>query len=475
MQTVRQPSLLQVGLLAGVIILMIIVMTQYTPLPIQLALLGAWFATLGLGKWLGRSYESMQNGLLTGISQGMEAILVLIAVGALIGSWMAGGIVPSIIYYGLSVMTPQIFLFAAFFICAVTSLATGTSFGTIGTAGIAMMGIGEGFGLPAPLVAGAAISGAYVGDKLSPLSDTTVMTASLCRVDLIEHIKSMLYISVPAIVIASALFLFTGILTGHQGSTGRATEVMAVIDAWFTVSPFMILPALAVITLLILRQPAVPVIFFGALLGVVWAVLFQQQDVIPALETLYGGSHIESDDNVIAVLLNRGGMVSMLPNILLIILALGIGGLMEATGVLATITTSLQRWADNVTKLGLSTLLAGIIGNILGGAAYVSLITASTITGKNYDATGTDRRVLSRNAESGGTVVTPMIPWSDGGVFMATTLGVSTAAYLPYLWYHLLVLGIAVLYSFTGWFHFNNAIRSGKTFTNEQKTTRSQS
>ena len=187
MQTVRQPSLLQVGLLAGVIILMIIVMTQYTPLPIQLALLGAWFATLGLGKWLGRSYESMQNGLLTGISQGMEAILVLIAVGALIGSWMAGGIVPSIIYYGLSVMTPQIFLFAAFFICAVTSLATGTSFGTIGTAGIAMMGIGEGFGLPAPLVAGAAISGAYVGDKLSPLSDTTVMTASLCRVDLIEH------------------------------------------------------------------------------------------------------------------------------------------------------------------------------------------------------------------------------------------------------------------------------------------------
>ncbi|MEQ5809102.1 Na+/H+ antiporter NhaC [Alteromonas sp. NFXS44] len=473
MQTVRQPSLLQVGLLAGVIILMIVVMTQYTPLPIQLALLGAWFATLGLGKWLGRSYESMQNGLLSGISQGMEAILVLIAVGALIGSWMAGGIVPSIIYYGLSVMTPQIFLFAAFFICAVTSLATGTSFGTIGTAGIAMMGIGEGFGLPAPLVAGAAISGAYVGDKLSPLSDTTVMTASLCRVDLIEHIKSMLYISVPAIVIASALFLFTGILTGHQGSTGRATEVMAVIDAWFTVSPFMILPALAVITLLILRQPAVPVIFFGALLGVVWAVLFQQQDVIPALETLYGGSHIESDDNVIAVLLNRGGMVSMLPNILLIILALGIGGLMEATGVLTTITTSLQRWADNVTKLGLSTLLAGIIGNILGGAAYVSLITASTITGKNYNATGTDRRVLSRNAESGGTVVTPMIPWSDGGVFMATTLGVTTAAYLPYLWYHLLVLGIAVLYSFTGWFHFNNAIRPAKTFTNEQKTTES--
>ncbi len=144
----------------------------------------------------------------------------------------------------------------------------------------------------------------------------------------------------------------------------------------------------------------------------------------------------------------------MLTNILLIILALGIGGLMEATGVLATIATTLQRWASNVTKLGLSTLLAGILGNLLGGAAYVSLITARTITGKNYDEMGVDRRVLSRNAESGGTVVTPMVPWSDGGVFMATTLGVSTAAYLPFLWYHLLVLGVAVLYSFTHWFQF---------------------
>lgn len=453
-RTERQPTMLHVTLLAVVIILFIVGMTQWMDLPIHLALTAAWFATLGLGKWLGQSYEHMQRGLLTGISQGMEAILVLIAVGALIGSWMAGGIVPSIIYYGLSVMNPQIFLFAAFFICAITSIATGTSFGTIGTAGIAMMGIGEGFGLPAPLVAGAAISGAYVGDKLSPLSDTTVMTASLCRVNLMEHIKSMLYISIPAIIIAALMFLAAGFMVGHSGSTARATEVMSVIDQYFTISPLMLLPALLVVILLVLKQPAVPVIFFGALLGVVWAILFQGYEISQATAALYSGSHIASDDPVITVLLNRGGMESMLTNILLIILALGIGGLMEATGVLATIATTLQRWASNVTKLGLSTLLAGILGNLLGGAAYVSLITASTITGKNYDEMGVDRRVLSRNAESGGTVVTPMVPWSDGGVFMATTLGVSTAAYLPFLWYHLLVLGVAVLYSFTHWFQF---------------------
>ena len=453
-RTEKQPTMLHVTLLAAVIILFIVGMTQWMDLPIHLALTAAWFVTLGLGKWLGQSYEHMQRGLLTGISQGMEAILVLIAVGALIGSWMSGGIVPSIIYYGLSVMNPQIFLFAAFFICAITSIATGTSFGTVGTAGIAMMGIGEGFGLPAPLVAGAAISGAYVGDKLSPLSDTTVMTASLCRVNLVEHIKSMLYISIPAIIIAALMFLAAGFMTGHSGSTARATEVMSVIDQYFTISPLMLLPALLVVILLVMKQPAVPVIFFGALLGVIWAVLFQGNEVSQATASLYSGSHIASDNPVITVLLNRGGMESMLTNILLIILALGIGGLMEATGVLATIATTLQRWASNVTKLGLSTLLAGILGNLLGGAAYVSLITASTITGKNYDEMGVDRRVLSRNAESGGTVVTPMVPWSDGGVFMATTLGVSTAAYLPFLWYHLLVLAIAVLYSFTHWFHF---------------------
>ena len=269
-RTERQPTMLHVTLLAVVIILFIVGMTQWMDLPIHLALTAAWFATLGLGKWLGQSYEHMQRGLLTGISQGMEAILVLIAVGALIGSWMAGGIVPSIIYYGLSVMNPQIFLFAAFFICAITSIATGTSFGTIGTAGIAMMGIGEGFGLPAPLVAGAAISGAYVGDKLSPLSDTTVMTASLCRVNLMEHIKSMLYISVPAIIIAALMFLAAGFMVGYSGSTARATEVMSVIDQYFTISPLMLLPALLVVILLVLKQPAVPVIFFGALLGVVW-------------------------------------------------------------------------------------------------------------------------------------------------------------------------------------------------------------
>ncbi|RDV25464.1 Na+/H+ antiporter NhaC [Alteromonas aestuariivivens] len=450
------PSMRQIFVLVFSIIATLYLLTEVLSQSIQIALLASWFLIMALGKVNGVSYPRMQHGLIQGISKGMDAILVLMAVGALIGSWMAGGVVPNIIYLGLSIMSPDIFLFAAFIICSVTSVATGTSFGTVGTAGIAMMGIGAGFGLPLPLVAGAAICGAYVGDKLSPLSDTTVMTASLCRVSLVSHIKSMLYVSGPAFLITAILFLFTGFAFDLGGSTSRAEEVMATISEIYPIAWYMLIPALVVVALLIMQMPAVPVILLGALLGVVWAYGFSDKTLTEALTTLYRGNVISTSDSFIGILLNRGGITSMLEVILLVILALGLGGLMEVTGVLATIANRLQHWASTPGRLGVSTILAGVLGNMLGGAAYVALITASTITGKNYQAMGIDRRVLSRNAEAGGTITTPMIPWTDGGVFMATTLGVATGTYLPFLWYHILVLVISVIYAYTNWFSFRD-------------------
>lgn len=448
---VRLPSLAEVlGLMAGLIAIIYLSLNQLG-LPIQLALFGAWFLVIGLGLRLGHSYDRLQSALLDGIRNGMEAILVLIAVGALIGSWIASGIVPSIIYYGLSVMNPAIFLPAAFVICALTSLSTGTSFGTVGTAGIAMIGIGHSFGMPLPLVAGAVISGAYVGDKLSPLSDTTVMTASLCKVDLVEHIKSMLYVSVPAATAAAMLFLLVGLFyVDTVADTGRADAAMAALASHFTIGWHMLLPVAVVLGLLVMRHPSVPVITFGAVLGVIWAVLFQDTPILEALRTTYYGSVMHSNEEFLNTLLNRGGIGSMLEVIVLILFALGLGGLMEQSGVLQVICRNLLSWAQNPGRLTLSTLLAGFFGNLLGGAAYVSLITASTMTEKNYDQQGIDRRVLSRNTEAGGTLTTPMVPWSDGGMFMATTLGVATLSYLPFLWYHFLVLIISVIYGFAG-------------------------
>ncbi|MTW84507.1 Na+/H+ antiporter NhaC [Virgibacillus dakarensis] len=422
-------------------------------IPIQLALLTTWFMIMLVGLRIGYTYSEMQDGILKGIYDGLEAVLVLISVGALIGTWIAGGVVPSIIYYGLSIIDPSIFLMAAFIICAITSLATGTSFGSAGTAGIAMMGIGVSFGFPIALVAGAVISGCYVGDKLSPLSDTTVMTASLSKVNLIEHIKSMLFVSTPAFIITALLFLGTGFFFhGSNGDLSQAQSTMTSLSEYFNIAWYMLIPAAVVILMLALKKPSIPVILLGALLGSVWAYLFQDVALLDAINSLYSGNNIESGVDFIDNLLNRGGIEFMLGVIVLILFALGVGGLMEKIGILRVICNTMLAWADNAGKTTLTTLLSGFFGNFFGGAAYVSIITASKITEENYDRLNIDRRVLSRNTEAGGTVTTPMVPWSDGGVFMAATLGVSTLTYLPFLWFNFLVIVISLIYGFTNKF-----------------------
>ncbi len=449
----RLPTLPEVlFVLISFTLIMFLFVVEFS-LPIQLALLTTWFVIMLVGWRIGYSYKEMQDGLLKGIYDGSEAVLVLISVGALIGTWIAGGVVPSIIYYGLTIIHPSIFLLAAFIICAITSIATGTSFGSAGTAGIAMMGIGASFGLPVALVAGAVISGCYVGDKLSPLSDTTVMTASLSKVNLIDHIKSMSYVSGPAFLIAGTLFVITGyFFIDNSGDLSQAEATMTALSEYFNISWYMVIPAAVVIVLLALKMPSIPVILFGALLGSIWAFLFQGVGALESINILYAGGEINSGVEFIDNLLNRGGISFMLDVIVLILFALGVGGLMEKTGILRVICIKMLAWADNAGKTTVTTILSGFFGNFFGGAAYVSVITASKITEENYDRLGIDRRVLSRNTEAGGTVTTPMVPWSDGGVFMAATLGVSTLTYLPFLWFNFLVIIISLLYGFTNKF-----------------------
>ena len=450
------PTLRQILLLAMTIIGCIVLFSVVNDVPVQVPLVFSWFSIIGLGILLGHSYHSLQKGLIDGVTQGGDAILVLIAVGALIGSWIAGGVVPNIIYFGLSVMSPEYFLVGAFFVCSITSLATGTSFGTAGTAGVAMMGIGASFGLPLPLVAGAVISGAYVGDKLSPLSDTTVMAASLCEVNIVEHIKSMLTVSFPAIALAASLFLAVGLFYDFDTSSNQTDVVLVALEQNFSIGWYMLLPAAIVIALLIFKLPSVPVIFFGALLGVIWAMLFEANNFDTAFGSLVKGNTIESDLPFLNILLNRGGIQSMAGVVVIIILALGLGGLMRTVGVLDTVSMRIKHWATSIGRLTSATMMAGIMGNMIGGAAYVAIITASTLTKQNYRHLNIDKRVLSRNTEAGATIPTPMIPWSDGGIFMASTLGVATVSYLPFLWYHLLVIAITLIYGKLGWFSFSS-------------------
>lgn len=453
---VREKKLPSVAVLLLILAAFVVVMFGFIvvlELPIQLALLTVWFVIMGFGLYLGYNYNDMEKGLLKGVSEGMGATLILVAVGTLIGSWIAGGVVPTMIYYGLTVMNPGTFLMAAMIICAVTSIATGTSFGSAGTAGIAMMAIGESFELPTYLVAGAVISGCYVGDKMSPLSDTTVMTAYLSNVELFRHIKSMAFVSVPAFIIAAVLYWIAGaVVSDSSGDLTVANETMANLRETFNISWIMLIPAAIVVVLLLFKMPPVPVIVLGAFIGALWAVFFQGYNFVDAVMTMYSGSEIATGIQFIDELLDRGGITFMLEVIILIILALGVGGLLQRIGAFEVVGNIFSKWANNTGNLTLTTLLASFFGTAFGGAAYVSLLTGTKITEENYDRKGISKTLLSRNVEAGGTLTAPMVPWADGGVYMAATLGVATLVYLPFFWYGIIAIIITLVYGYLGLF-----------------------
>ncbi|EWH21901.1 Na+/H+ antiporter NhaC [Bacillus haynesii] len=453
MKTARLPSMLEIIIVLGAFLAIVCSFTVKFDLPIQLALFISWFLVILLGLRLGHRYEDLQKSITNGISNGLEAILILISVGALIGTWIAGGVVPTLIYYGLEFIHPSIFLLATLIICSITSVATGTSWGTVGTAGIAMMAIGEGLGLPLPLVAGAVLSGAYFGDKLSPLSDSTVLASSLSKVEVITHVRAMLYLSVPAYLITAVLFTITGFMYGSRHVDLEKVEFLkASLQNTFDIHIWMLVPAIVVIVLLAMRKPSVPTIAIGALLGAIWAAVFQGMNFADAIGTAYNGFSIDTGIKFMDELLNRGGIQGMLGSVVVIILGLGFGGLLEHLGVLKVIVSKFQQKLTSAGNVTFSTIIVAFLANVFGCAMYVSLILTPKIMEKSYDKLGIDRRVLSRNAEVGGTMTSGMVPWSDNGIYMAGILGVSTFSYLPFMWLSFVSIGLAILYGYTGKF-----------------------
>lgn len=460
------PTLFEIIIVLGVFLALVLSFTVFLDLPIQLALFVSWFIAMLLGIRLGYSYKDLQNAIVHGISNGLEAVLILVSVGALIGTWIAGGVVPTLIYYGLEFIHPSIFLLATLIICSIMSVATGTSWGTVGTAGIAMIAIGEGLGIPLPLVAGAILSGAYFGDKLSPLSDSTVLASSLSKVDVLAHVRAMLYLSIPAYVITAILFTVVGFMYGGKNIDLDKVEFLkSSLQNTFDIHIWMLIPAVLVIVLLAMKKPSMPVIVIGALLGAIWAVVFQGMDIAHAIATAYNGFSIKTDVEFLNGLLNRGGIVGMLDSLVVIIFGLGFGGLLEKLGVLKVIVSTFEKKLTSAGNVTLSTLIVAFLANIFGCAMYVSLILTPKIMEDSYDRLHLDRRVLSRNSEVGGTLTSGMVPWSDNGIYMAGILGVSTFSYLPFMWLSFVAIGLAIIYGYTGkfiWYTKNNTVKAEK-------------
>ncbi|MCY9802154.1 Na+/H+ antiporter NhaC [Vibrio scophthalmi] len=451
-RTLRLPSLTQVIVSLGLFLLMAFSFTAKFNLPIQLALYIGWFIIIVLGLRLGHKYKELEQAALNGISNGLGAVLILLAVGALVGTWISGGIVPTIIYYGLKAIHPSIFLLATMVICSLTALATGTSWGAAGTAGIAMMGIGQGLGVPAPITAGAILSGCYFGDKMSPLSDSVILASSMSNVEVVEHIKGMLPIALISYIITGILFTLFGFHYAGNIDMSQVDGVIAAMDQQFYITPFSFVPVVIVLALLAMRMPSFPVISFGSLLGIVWAVMIQDVNFLTAFQTAWEPYSILSGVDFIDSILNRGGMSSMLGSVAVIVFGLGFGGLLDKVGVLETVAKMFERRVNSAGSLATSTIATAFMGNVFGSAMYVSLILTPKICAKNYDRLGYKRKNLSRNAEFGGTLTSGMVPWSDNGIYMASILGVATLSYAPFMWLSFVCIIVTIVTSYLGLF-----------------------
>ncbi|HUF24007.1 MAG TPA: Na+/H+ antiporter NhaC [Vicinamibacterales bacterium] len=432
----------------------------------QIALILAAAAGIVIGIAHGHTWKALEKGIVHGISLAMGAILILLMVGALIGSWILGGIVPTMIYYGLQLLSPSIFLPSACALCCFVSLATGSSWTTAGTVGVALIGVAAAQDVPLGLAAGAVISGAYFGDKMSPLSDTTNLAPAMAGTDLFTHIRHMAWTTGPSIIIALILFAIVGMRVAAPEDTASVNAILESLRASFAIGPHMLIPLIIVLTLVIRKMPAFPALLIGALTGCLFAVLFQQPAVLGYADTpglpawaalakgawmsLFDGYRLTSGNAALDELLSRGGMGGMLGTVWLILSAMMFGAVMETTGMLARIATSILGMVRGTGSLIAATLATAFGMNVVASDQYIAIVLPGRMFRAEYAKRGLAPKNLSRALEDAGTVTSPLVPWNTCGAFMAQTLGVATFAYAPFAFFNLINPLVSLVYGFTG-------------------------
>lgn len=404
-----------------------------------------------IGLRLGHDWKSLQEGMVRGISIGIPSILILLAIGILIGSWLVSGVVPLLISYGLSLLAPEIFLVASCLICALVSVVTGSSWTTATTIGVALIGVAEGLGVCTAMTAGAIVSGAYFGDKLSPLSDTTNLAAGVAGVPLFEHIRHMLWTTVPSIVIALGAYALLGIGAGGDAKVGEITALLEAIRESFILSPVLLIAPLSVIVCLLFRMPALGSILVGGLVGAILALTVQGVPAGQVVAVLENGHTPETGVARLDELLSGGGLKSMYWTIGLVLCALSFGGLMESTGMLRVIVEAVIRGAITTGRLVVATLASSLGVNLMAADQYLSIILPGRMYKEAYEEAGVDPRNLSRCLEDGGTITSPLIPWNTCGATMLGALKVGPHLFAPFAFFNLLCPLVSVVLGFTGW------------------------
>jgi NhaC family Na+:H+ antiporter len=414
-------------------------------------ILGALVASIVAITRLGYTWKEVEDGIISTISSTMQAILILAIIGMIIGTWILGGIVPTLIYYGLQILSPGLFLVASCLLCCVVSLATGSSWTTAGTVGIALMGVAAGLGVNPGAAAGAIISGAYFGDKMSPLSDTTNLAPAMAGANLFDHVRHMIYTTGTSLIIALIGFGVLG--AGYAGKELDTSAINALLDLMrqnFNINPLLLLVPILVIVMVAKRVPAIPGLFTGTLLGGLAAILLQGASFADIMGAMQNGVVSETGNEILDSLLTRGGYQSMMWTISLILAALTFGGILEKTGMLDSIGKVILRFAKSTGSLVTATILTCIITNIMAGDQYLSLVLPGKMYKDEFHKRGLAPRNLSRCLEDAGTLTSPLVPWNTCGATMSTYLGVPTLEYLPYCFLNLVNPIVSIVFGFTG-------------------------
>jgi Na+:H+ antiporter, NhaC family len=454
----KEPSLLQA--LIPIVILTALLATNViiygadaTGGPNQIALLlGAGVAGL-VAMCLGFKWKVIEHSIVKSISSAMAAILILLVIGSLSGTWLLSGIVPAMIYYGLKILNPTIFLFASCIVCCIVSMATGSSWGTIATVGIALLGIGQALGISTGLIGGAIISGAYFGDKISPLSDTTNLAPAMAGTDLFTHIRYMMFTTIPSIVIALIIFLIWGFTLDTTASPSEDAIVLQAIDNAFNLNPLLFVVPALVIFMIVKKVPATPALLIGTLLGGIFAVIFQphvinevsgihdnflKSSFLAVMNAMSNGVQLTADNEMITELLKAKGMAGMLNTVWLILCAMIFGGVMESCGLLKCIAEAIIRMAKSTGSLVASTAATCLFFNLTASDQYMAIAVPGRMYAETYRKRGLKPEVLSRTLEDSGTVTSVLIPWNTCGATQSTVLGVATLTYAPFCFFNII-------------------------------------
>ncbi|MEQ9091105.1 MAG: Na+/H+ antiporter NhaC [Balneola sp.] len=417
----------------------------------------ASLVALGLGiKW-----AEIRQGIVDSISSAMSSMIILLLIGSLAGTWLLSGIIPAMIYYGLQILNPAIFLVAACIVCAIVSVATGSSWTTSATVGIALVAIGTVLKIPVGMVAGAIISGAYFGDKMSPLSDTTNLAPAMAGTDLFTHIRYMAYTTVPSISIALVIFLILGFIKGGNIEIEETQVILDAISGKFEINFWLFLVPIIMVVLISKKMPAIPAISVGALLGAVFALIFQpnlvqevaqfgegtwEKGFVGIMTSMYGDISFTTDNEIVDGLLSSGGMHGMLGTVWLILSAMIFGGVMERSGMLKRIAEGVISGINSAGALIATTAGTCVFFNITASDQYLAIVVPGRMYADVFKEKGLAPENLSRTLEDSGTVTSALIPWNTCGAYHSKVLGVDTFTYLPFAFFNLISPFMTVIY-----------------------------